>query len=185
MGGSRFFQNGSLQGEPMLLIFPEPLPPMSCPQSEPQPPPALPEDPPRPTGGPDPDSYGVPALTQCTWNPACTLQQWSLCFPQSCGALALKPHWSSMPNTPGAPPNARPPSTGAGHRAPNSHSCGRASVIVIFQSLGHHPVVMGLLISWKHPPPPPPSWCDFFFVFGNRISVLVDSSLFCWWLFNS
>ena len=31
--------------------------------------------------------------------PYCTLQKQSLCFPQSWGASAIKPHWPSKPNT--------------------------------------------------------------------------------------
>ena len=38
MGGARFFQNGSLQGNSCWLIFLEPLSPKSCPQNKPQPP---------------------------------------------------------------------------------------------------------------------------------------------------
>ena len=69
--------------------------------------------------------------SQCTWNLVCTLQEWSLCFPQSCGAPALKPHWPSKPNALGAPPpEARPPpGWGAWYGSQNSHSCGRTSEI--------------------------------------------------------
>ena len=34
----------------------------------------------------------------------CTLQKCSFCFPQSCGIPAIKPRWSSKPDSLGAPP---------------------------------------------------------------------------------
>ena len=65
----------------------------------------------------------------CMWEFVCTLQEWSLCFPLSCGAPAIKPQWPSKTNALGVPPNARPPGWGAWCGAQKSHSCGRTSVI--------------------------------------------------------
>ena len=60
----------------------------------------------------------------------CILQGWSVCFPKSCGAPALKLHWPSLPNALGAPPaHARPPGWRSWCGVHNSHSCGRIPVI--------------------------------------------------------
>ena len=66
----------------------------------------------------------------CMWDLLCTLQDWSLCFPQSSGASAVKPHWPSKPHALGVPPpNAGPPGWGAWHQTQNSHFCGRTSMM--------------------------------------------------------
>ena len=39
--------------------------------------------------------------TQCTSKSVCTFQEWGLCFTQSRGAPAHKPHWPSMPDAGG------------------------------------------------------------------------------------
>ena len=36
--------------------------------------------------------------SQCTQDLVYALQEWSLCFPQSCGAPTVKPPWPSKPN---------------------------------------------------------------------------------------
>ena len=70
------------------------------------------------------------AVSQCTWNLVCALWEWSLCFPQSCGAPAFKPHWTTKPNGLRVPPpSARSSGWGALHGAQNSHSCERTSAI--------------------------------------------------------
>jgi len=48
--------------------------------------------------------------TQGTWKSVCAFQEWGLCFPQPLGAPVHKPHWPSVPATPGALfPNAWSP----------------------------------------------------------------------------
>ena len=121
--------------------------PMSLLHSESQPSPAFPGDPPRSSGRSDPDSYGISALPWDTHKPVYTLLLLSLRFLQSCGTPVHKPWWPSMPNaltTP--PPNTRPLGMGTCYGAPNSNSCGRASVIVIAVV---HVVGMGFLILQK------------------------------------
>ena len=86
-----------------------------CPQREPQPPPSSPGDPPRPAGMSVPGSVKLLLLLLVplsvrflyTFNS-------EICFPQSCGAPEIKPHWSSKPNALGAPlPSTRSPGWGA------------------------------------------------------------------------
>ena len=58
-----------------------------CPQSEPQPPPSSAGDPPTLVGRFGSVSYGVTAPSpgsRCAHYFVCALQEWSLCFPQSC-----------------------------------------------------------------------------------------------------
>ena len=74
--------------------------------------PLLPQNTPRPAGRSALGSYEVAAfsLGPGAHKTLCALQEWSFYFPQSCGVLAIKPHWPSKPNALGAPPpNARPP----------------------------------------------------------------------------
>ena len=77
--------------------------------------PLFPESPPRTAVGSVPYSYGAFALPldPVHVKSMCTFQEWGLCFPLSCGALAHKPHWPSMPDAPGAlSPSARPQAWG-------------------------------------------------------------------------
>ena len=83
-------------------LFPRLLLPVSFLLNEPHHP-IFPGDAARIAGKSDPDSYWVSALP---WEPmhkkpVCTFQEWSLCFPQSCGAPAHKPSWPSVPNATG------------------------------------------------------------------------------------
>ena len=89
--------------------------------------------------------------TQCTWKPVCTFQEWSLCFPKSCSALAHKPSWPSIPNALGSPPDARSPSMRTYRGAQNTHSHGWTSAIYLLSSLwANQPASMGLFISHNH-----------------------------------
>ena len=104
-----------------------------------------------------------------------TLQEWSLCFPESCGAPELKPPCPSKSDVVWAPPpNVRLCSL---TRAQNSDLCGRTSVIQLFSSLCvNHPVDIGFDYIMKSSPLP---FCyGFFFAFGFRVSFSVGSSLF-------
>ena len=123
----------TLKSESMhMYLFPRPLPPMSFPDSCPLFSQEVLQD----------SQVGLTRIlreslfcpgTQCTWKPVCTFREWSLCFPQSCGAPVPKSCWPSMPNAPGAaPPNARPPDVGIQHEAQDSRSYGRASGIWLF-----------------------------------------------------
>ena len=100
------------------------------------------------------------AGTQCTWRPVGTLQEWSLCFPQSCGVPEHKPCWPSMHNAPGASPKARPRSMETWCRAQNFSNCGGASAIDILQFVGWSPGRKWFVYIAKEPLLP--SWCSFF-----------------------
>ena len=73
-------------------------------------------------------SFEVPALFLGSWciqDLLCALQEWSFCFPQSCGIPIIKLHWPSKPDFLGPPPPvARHPGRGASHGAQYFHSCG-------------------------------------------------------------
>ena len=63
-----------------------------CPHGETQPPPASAGDPPTLAGRSGSVSYGVTAPSPgswCTHYFVCVLQEWSLCFPQSCNQIPL------------------------------------------------------------------------------------------------
>ena len=91
--------------------------------------------------------------TQGTWKSVCSFQEWGLCFPQPLGAPVHKPHWPSVPATPGAlSPKAWSPGVGIWCGAQNSHSCRWVSVTQLLSSLwASHLGVVGLLISHNHP----------------------------------
>ena len=64
-----------------------------CPHSEPQPSPASAGDPPTVAGKSGLVSYGVTApspVSLCAHYFVCALQEWSLCFPQSCQSPVIK-----------------------------------------------------------------------------------------------
>ena len=77
-----------------------------CLHSEPQLTLVSPGDPLRPTGKSGSSFYGVTTFpwVPVHWNLVCTLQEWSLCFPQSYRAPSFWPCWPSKPNTLGAFP---------------------------------------------------------------------------------
>lgn len=110
----------------------------------------------------------------------CTLQEWSLCLPLSCGAPILKPPCPSKSDVWAPPPNVRLRLCSL-TRAQNSYLCGRTSVIQLFSSLCvNHPVDIGFDYIVKSSLLP---FCyGFFFVFGFRMSFSVGSSLFIQWL---
>ena len=106
----------------------------------------------------------------------CVLQEWCLFLPQSCGAAVIRTHWPSKPNALGAilltpDPQAGEPDVELRILTPMSE------LLQLFSSLWvAHPVIMGF--DYIMSVPLLPSCCDFFFVFGCRISFLVSSSLF-------
>ena len=57
-----------------------------------------------PAGGFGSVSCGVTApFLRCTQGSVCALQDWRLCFPQSCGSLVIKSHWPSRSDSLGIP----------------------------------------------------------------------------------
>ena len=99
---------GSRQGvPPRTSAARKYLPELPCPHGEAQPPPASAGDPPTLAGRSGSVSYGVTAPSpgsQCTHYFVCALQEWSLCFPQSCRSPAIKSHWPSKSDSLGIPP---------------------------------------------------------------------------------
>ena len=65
-----------------------------------------------------------------------SLQDWSLCFPQSCGSIIIKSSWPSRSNSLGIPsPFVRFPGWEAWHRVQNLHNSGRSYLVLFFSSL--------------------------------------------------
>ena len=79
------------------------------------------------------------------------LQDWSLCFPQSCGSPIIKSWWSSRSDSLGLPrPFFGSPSWENWHGVQNLNNSGRTSLILLFSCLWIiHPVVMGFVLSWS------------------------------------
>ena len=109
------------------------------------------------------------------------LQDWNLCFPQSCGSPVIKSHWPSRPDSMRIPvpllyPQAGKPDLGF-------RTFRTASLVLLFSSMwvthvmgvgSNFTVTAPLLVS------------HFFFVFGHGISLfLVGSVSSCQWLSNS
>ena len=97
-------------------------------------------------------------------------QDWILCFPQSCGNLVIKSHWSSRSFSLKTPRSfIRSPDWETWWGVPNLHSSGRTSLVLLSSSLwvthlagmGFDFVVIVLLL---------PSCCSCFLVFGHGIS---------------
>ena len=87
--------------------FPELLLPVSLSLGEPQLPPASAGDPPTLAGRSGSVSYGVtaPSLgSRCAHYFMCALQEWSLCFPQTCRSPAIKPCYPSKSDSLAIPP---------------------------------------------------------------------------------
>ena len=49
------------------------------------------------------ESLLLSSESYCLQGFVCALQDWSLCFPQSCGSLVIKPHWPSRSDSLGIP----------------------------------------------------------------------------------
>ena len=63
-------------------------------------------------------------------------QDWSLCFPLSCGSLIIKFPWPSRSDSLGIPsPFVGSPGWGAWCRALNLHNSGRTFLVLLFSSL--------------------------------------------------
>ena len=140
-----------------------------CPCSEPQLPPTSLGDSPSPPGRSGPGFYEVTVFSpgsRCTWDLVCALQEWSFCFPQSCGVPVIKAHWPSKPNVLEAPP----PMPDLQAWEPD---VGLRTLTLVREPLQ---------CNYFSVPPTISLW--LLFVFGSRISFLVGYSLFCQWLFS-
>ena len=101
----------------------------------------------------------------------CAFQDWSLCFPQSCGSFKIKSHRPSRWDSLGIPsPFVGSPGWEAWSRGQNFHNNGRTSLVLLFSSLWvthlagmglDFIMTMALLLSC----------CNFFFVFVHRVFV--------------
>ena len=105
--------------------------------------PCLCRRPPMLAGRSDSVSYGVTAPSpgsRCAHYFACALQEWSLCFPQSCWSPAIKSHKSSKSDSLGIPPPvARPPGQEAWRGARILHCSGWTSVVCVLQFVSQPP----------------------------------------------
>lgn len=119
---------------------------------------------------------------QCTWHP-CVPSKRGLCFPQSCSAPVLKPHWPLIASIPGAlPPNARPLQAG-------EFDMGLGTLTPMGKLLRYSYIpVCGLptrqvwdCLYHKITPPTILIWL-LFLSLSSFQSILVASSLFCWQL---
>ena len=113
------------------------------------------------------------------------LQDWSLCFPQSCGNLVIKSRWASGSFSLKIPrPFVRSSDWEAWCGVPNLHSSGRTFLVLLFLSwwvthltgMGFDFVVSVLFL---------PSCCSCFLAFGLGISLWWFPSFSCSWLFNN
>ena len=112
------------------------------------------------------------------------LQEWSLCFSQSYKTLVIKTCWPS--NALGAPlPDARPPQDRESDGLRNFTPVGELLWCNYSSVCGLPTCVGGRVCNLFYCNVPLlPSPCDFFFVFGCRISSVVGSSLLYWWFFG-
>ena len=113
-------------------------------------------DPPRQAGSFGSVFYGVTApflwvLVHTGF--VCALQDWSLCFLQSCGSLTIKSCCPSRSDSQGIPsPFVQSLSWEPWHGVLNLHNSGRASLVLIFFSCGSPTWwVWGLILSWLWP----------------------------------
>ena len=123
------------------------------------------------------DSLFFSSESWCVQGFICALQDWSLCFPLSCGSLIIKFPWPSRSDSLGIPsPFVGSPGWGAWCRALNLHNSGRTFLVLLFSSLWMtHPVGMGF--DFIVIVPLLPSFCSFVFVFGYGVSFF---SFFFW-----
>ena len=172
MYGAKFFQNGSLQWSLWQLIFQDSSF-MSYSHNEPQPSPDFAGYPPRPAVRYDPDSYIVPAFPwDQVYLESCTLQDFSLYFPQSHGAPAHMPLGFKGKCSRGSSFQYQTPRLGNMMQGSELSLLSESLCdIVIFQSVGCPLSWYG--IAYRVKVALLPSWCGFFFVFGCRISFFV------------
>ena len=105
----------------------------------------------------------------CMQDFVCELQDWSLCFPQSCGSPIIKFHWPSRSDSLRiSSPFVRSPGWEAWCWVQNLHNGGRTSLVLLFSRLWvSHLVGMGFDFIMIVPLLPSPSG---FFVTGHWVS---------------
>ena len=84
----------------------------------------------------------------------CTLQDWSLCFSQSCGGLTVKSHWASRPDSLGIlSPFIRSPGWEAFCGVQNIHNNGRTCLDYYYSPVCGSPIwwVWDLILSLVSP----------------------------------
>ena len=115
-------------------------------------------------------------LSSGSWwmqNFICALQDWSLCFPHSCGRRVIKSHWPSRSDSLGSPS----PFVGSpGWKL----DTGFRTFTTVGELLWYYcsPVyLVGMEFDFIMIVPLLPSYCGFFFVFGCGVSFLVGPSI--------
>ena len=172
--------NGDLRESSLQSIFPGPSATsvlvLTVSYSQPPSPQETLQDPPVSLAQSSMESLLCPG-PQCTWNPVCALQEWSLCFPQSCGAPALKPTglqsqmlWGFL--FPMPDPQAGDPVLGLRTLTPVGEPLQYNYFLFVSPPLGSYG------FDYTTNVPLVPSHCDFFFVFVCKISFSVGSILF-------
>ena len=106
----------------------------------------------------------------------CALQEWSLCFPQSCGSPIIKSCWTSKSDSLGIPSSfVESPCWEAWHGAQNLHN----TLVLLFSNLWvAQPgggVVWDLILSWLRP-----SYC-----LAAAFSLSLDMGYFFFFLVGS
>ena len=101
---------------------------------------------------------------------ASALQDWCLCFPQSCRSSVVKSHQPSRSDSLGIPsPFVGSPGWEAWYGVQNLHNSGRTSLVLLFSSLWiTHPA--GMEFDFIVITPLLPSDCKLFFVFRHWVS---------------
>ena len=100
-----------------------------------------------------------PPGSWCAHYPVCDLQEWSLCFPQSCQSPAIKSRQPSKPDSLGIPPPiAGPPGWEDWLGAQNPHSSGWTSVVCVLQFVSHPPSGYGIWFYCDCAPPTISLW---------------------------
>ena len=160
----------------------------SCPHSEPQPPSASLGGPPRPSGRSGPGSYEVTAfsLGPSVHETLCVSSKRGVSLsPSPVEFLQSSPTglqswmlWGLL--LPMPDPQAGEPDVGSELSLLWENFCD----IIILQFVGHPPGWYGIWLYCECAPPTISLWF-LLYVFGCRISFLIGSSLFYWWLFSN
>ena len=118
-------------------------------------------------------SSGPFFLSSVSWGShefLCVLQEWSLCFPQSCGSTVIKLCWPSKSDSLGVPgPFARSSGWETWLGVQNLYNIRRTCLVLLFSSLwGTHPAGVGF--DFIMIVPLLPSHCGFYYVFQCGVS---------------
>ena len=105
----------------------------------------------------------------CIQDFVCALQDWSLCFPQSCGSLVIKSQWLSRSDFQGFPVPLSDPQLGSlTWGLEPLQQWANFFCTIVLQSVGYPPT--GMRLDFIVIVPLLPSQCGFFFVFGCGVS---------------